>query len=467
MMCSPSATGSYRSFDPVISINSRFSPLCSRAIASRAVLPTILLGLGVLGAAPAPGPSDASSQRSAALQNRDRAWDGGVAPRWWRGNTHTHTLWSDGDAPPDLVAKQYKAAGYHFLILSDHNVLSRGERWFPVDETGRLTPQRLEQIESDLGREEIVLRGGESGQEGSGPLELRLATLAETRARFEEADRFLLIEGEEITDSFEGRPIHVNGLNLSETIPPQGGTSFLETVQRNFDAVSEQGRRLGRPTLAHLNHPNFQWAIRGASDFVALKGPAFLEIYNGHPATREAGDGQHLSVESLWDEINIGRAMVGLPLALGIASDDSHHHFEKAPNRSSMGRGWITVRSPKLEANSIIEAVGRGDFYASCGVELEDLRFDGHTLTLDIDARPGLTYRTIFIGATRDSEGNWAARILATTASDPAVFELSGRELFVRARVTSSRFHPNPQDDAPGPAEHEQAWTQPVQPRTD
>jgi hypothetical protein len=24
-------------------------------------------------------------------------------PRWWKGNTHTHTLWSDGDGAPELV----------------------------------------------------------------------------------------------------------------------------------------------------------------------------------------------------------------------------------------------------------------------------------------------------------------------------------------------------------------------------
>ena len=41
-------------------------------------------------------------------------------PRWWKGNTHTHTLWSDGDGAPELVAGLYKEAGYHFLVLSDH-----------------------------------------------------------------------------------------------------------------------------------------------------------------------------------------------------------------------------------------------------------------------------------------------------------------------------------------------------------
>ena len=44
--------------------------------------------------------------------------------RWYKGNTHTHTLQSDGDSTPDEVTRWYKERGYHFLVLSDHNVLT-------------------------------------------------------------------------------------------------------------------------------------------------------------------------------------------------------------------------------------------------------------------------------------------------------------------------------------------------------
>lgn len=49
--------------------------------------------------------------------------------KWWRGNLHTHTLWSDGDDYPEVVAKWYKDNGYHFLALSDHNIFQNSERW--------------------------------------------------------------------------------------------------------------------------------------------------------------------------------------------------------------------------------------------------------------------------------------------------------------------------------------------------
>ena len=44
--------------------------------------------------------------------------------RWYKGNTHTHTLNSDGDSAPDDVAKWYREHGYRFLVLTDHNVLT-------------------------------------------------------------------------------------------------------------------------------------------------------------------------------------------------------------------------------------------------------------------------------------------------------------------------------------------------------
>src|SRR5690606_4788956 len=41
--------------------------------------------------------------------------------RWFKGNTHTHTNNSDGDSPPDVVARWYRNNGYDFLVLTDHN----------------------------------------------------------------------------------------------------------------------------------------------------------------------------------------------------------------------------------------------------------------------------------------------------------------------------------------------------------
>src|SRR5687767_1959449 len=55
-----------------------------------------------------------------------------VPHHWYKGNLHTHSLWSDGDDYPEMVADWYKRNGYHFLAISDHNVLHEGRRWLEL-----------------------------------------------------------------------------------------------------------------------------------------------------------------------------------------------------------------------------------------------------------------------------------------------------------------------------------------------
>lgn len=44
--------------------------------------------------------------------------------QWYRGNLHTHTTRSDGVLGPEEVIARYREAGYDFLALTDHNVVT-------------------------------------------------------------------------------------------------------------------------------------------------------------------------------------------------------------------------------------------------------------------------------------------------------------------------------------------------------
>ena len=54
--------------------------------------------------------------------------------RWWKGNIHTHSVWSDGNDFPEMIAEWYRTHDYNFLALSDHNILSAGVRWMKFDD---------------------------------------------------------------------------------------------------------------------------------------------------------------------------------------------------------------------------------------------------------------------------------------------------------------------------------------------
>jgi hypothetical protein len=125
-----------------------------------------------------------------------------VTPRrnWWKGNLHTHTLWSDGDDYPEMVVEWYKQNGYHFLALSDHDILLQGEKWIDAKHN-HAGEQAFQKYLERFGRKWVKVRMfGDR-------LQVRLKPLSEFRCLFEEPDRFLLIQAEEITDN----RAHLNG----------------------------------------------------------------------------------------------------------------------------------------------------------------------------------------------------------------------------------------------------------------
>src|SRR5688572_14196173 len=124
--------------------------------------------------------------------------------RWYKGNTHTHTINSDGDSTPDEVVRWYREHGYNFLVLTDHNFITN------VD----------------------GLNSVHSAEE-----------------------QFIVVRGEEVSDKFGDKSIHINGLNVERLVKPQGGNSVVEVIQRNVNEIRDAR---GVP---HINHPNFGWAV--------------------------------------------------------------------------------------------------------------------------------------------------------------------------------------------------------------
>ncbi|HUE74521.1 MAG TPA: hypothetical protein VMP01_26880 [Pirellulaceae bacterium] len=393
--------------------------------------------------------------------------------KWYKGNLHTHSLWSDGNDFPEMICDWYKTRGYHFLALSDHNILSAGEKW--IDESKAQTRDAIGSLARY--RERFGDKWVET-REKDGKQEIRLKTLAEFHPLFEEQEKFLLIQAEEITDSFQSLPVHVNATNLRDLIKPQRGNSLRETIANNLIAVENQSKAVGQPMLAHLNHPNYGYAVT-AEDMAAVLEEKFFEIYNGHPGVNQQGDKQHAGMERMWDIANTLRIVeFQSPPLMGLATDDSHNYF--GTRGASPGRGWVMVRAEKLAAEPLIHALEAGDFYASSGIELAVVRFDAEKgrLSLSIVPQKGASYTTEFIGTLkgtpvtsepiRDDQGqevratrrysDQIGKVLGKVAGIKAAYQLTGDELYVRAVVTSSLAPENPSLEN----QKAQAWTQPV-----
>jgi len=381
--------------------------------------------------------------------------------RWWKGNLHTHSLWSDGDDFPEMISEWYRNHGYNFLALSDHNVLSVGQKWVKV-------AQIVQRAHGMMPVEQYRKRFGdwvESRGEGTSQ-EIRLKPLSEFRSLLEDRGKFILIQSEEITQVLGQRPIHMNATNVLEFIKPPGGATAVEIMQNALDAVQEQERRTGQPMLIHLNHPSYRWGLT-PEDFAQVVGEHFFEIYN--PGPWHPGDATHEPMERVWDIANTLRlTKFNAPMLSGLAVDDSHHYHRSGINQMNPGKGWIWIHSKYLTPESIINAIKNNAFYASSGVTLKDVQFHNNEIRIEIDPENGEKYTTRFVGTPVEHQlqlasGKYSPQVGMTFAEvqgTTATYKLTGKELFVRAVITSNA----PPESPSFPNQFKQAWTQPVRP---
>lgn len=165
-----------------------------------------------------------------------------MAAQWLKGNTHTHTDCSDGDAPLDQVAEWYQTHGYDFLVITDHNRVTDVGNWNSAD--GNL----------------------------------------------------LLLPGCEVSLSSEGKPVHVNSLGSASLPDFSAHGSIAEALQHGVDAVRAVGG------LPQINHPNYKWAFTD-QQLRSVTNYSLLEVFNSSTDSNNVGGGGRPSVEEIWDRL--------------------------------------------------------------------------------------------------------------------------------------------------------------------
>lgn len=368
---------------------------------------------------------------------------------WYKGNLHTHSYWSDGDNYPEMIMDWYKSHDYDFVVLSDHNTLAEGEKWKLIPKS----PSHESGFQKYLEKygDQVIYR-----EDSLGRIEVKLKTLAEYAPMFEKEGEFLIIQSQELTESFEKKPLHMNVTNIQKLIPAEGGNSIPEILQNGLDRVKAQRDSTGVPMFLHINHPNFVWAIT-PEDIIELNGERFFEVYNGHPQVNNYGDSLRPSMEVLWDKVQAAYLQAGKPLLYGLAVDDAHNYHVFDQNSSNPGRGSVMVLSESLDPASLVQAMERGDFYSTTGVRVKSIDFEGETLSLKIKPEAGVSYKIQFFG-TKTNRPDESGALLAEFKGKKASYKLGEDDMYVRAKVISSKLKENPYQVG----DFETAWIQPV-----
>lgn len=332
---------------------------------------------------------------SVAMQSGDAQQ---TTQRWYRGNTHAHTLNSDGDSSPEAVARWYRDHGYDFTFITDHEFIT-----------------------------DVAPLNAALGNDG----------------------KFLVLSGQEITQRVADaahpdgwRQAHVNALGIAGVIRPFGERNIARdmtiaaTYARHVAAIRAAG---GVP---QVNHPNYRWSVR-LTDMLDLPDSTLLEIWNAHVLVNNLGGADSaghraLATEELWDSL-----LTRGQLLFGVADDDSHSfrpEDAENPEATRPGRAWVMVRAPGLTRDAIVRALSRGDFYASTGVILRAYDVNPREISLTIESSNDRRFLIEFVGR--------GGRVLSTDTGTTARYRVTGSEGYVRVRITDSSGR--------------RAWTQPV-----
>lgn len=399
---------------------------------------------------------------------------GASAGQWYKGNLHMHSFWSDGNVVPEQAVAWYRDHGYHFVCLSDHQLVQTDTNVWREAGTKKFSTEVADAYLS------AYAATAQSKTEG-GKRFVRLQTVGELKRVFDKEGAFLMIPGLEVNRVVAGRQVHMNGINVHETIPYRYGDTPLETFTRIEAAVRAWGDEHGQKTLFMLNHPTWPYFDITPDVLIALPHVRFFELCNADGGPTFAPHPEWYTIEKFWDVVNAFRIEDGHDPVFGTGTDDTHNYTEPGAS-AAPGGAWVCVNAERLETDALLRAMYRGDFYASTGVALESVAFDEASGRLDVRVKPeeGVTYTVRFVTtkagfdrtvATFDdpAAGKRAARtgvryaeaigtVAATVEGHTATYELAPDDLYVRATVVSSRRPGFSGNNTPA---FETAWTQP------
>lgn len=251
--------------------------------------------------------------------------------RYFKANLHAHSTITDGKMSPQEVKAAYREKGYSILCLTDHNVVA----------------DHSDMNEPDF----LMLTGVEINTNQTGfhhrmPA-YHLNLIAKEPHRLWQPFRKV--------DPLEAAKPHVEKAEIAY----MSNAYDVEAVNAAIAEANRQG------FLVTYNHPG--WSLQGYHDYAPLKGLWGMEICNYGSMLTGYGDRENGMVYR--EFLNLGNRMVPL------ATDDCHK-----PN--GIGGAWVMVGAEKLEYASVIQALERGDLYASTGPDILELSLEGNTVTV-------------------------------------------------------------------------------------
>jgi hypothetical protein len=287
---------------------------------------------------------------------------------FFKGNIHCHSTLSDGKKSREALVRDYRARGYHFLCISDHDSY--------VDSP-------------ELNREDFILLPGlEWGVD--------------------------MIQGDRAVKTH-----HVNALaGTREMIAGAVRPVFKQherTPKREFgdaEIPREMGEYLReRGLFCIYNHPC--WSMVSPADMGTLEGYTAIEIYNHGSEVEQRTGGSPV----FWDILLRGGRKI-----FAAAVDDNHNKYPDDSIYSDSYGGWICVNAARLTHEDIVSAILAGRYYSSAGPVVKHYGVRGGEVFVECSPVKEINFVTDLIGQgqcrrsgdSRDSLTSAAYTLLGT-----------------------------------------------------
>jgi len=274
--------------------------------------------------------------------------------QFYKANMHCHSVLSDGSYTVEQLKEVYKRYGYSIIAFTDHNVL--------IDH-------------SDLNDESFMAITGYEMDVNDVPNDRAWNHTPCTHICFYSKDAH-----NTVMPCFNPKYINDNHADL-RAAQKYSGTPDYERVYTNVSDMIEKTCREG--FLACYNHPT--WSEQDLDDYRDIKGVFAMEIYN-HSCV--VGGYPEFNEHAYDDMLRRGNKI------FCIASDDNHDRFPEGHPRWDSCGGFIMIKAEKLEYGTIMDALEKGNFYASTGPEIYDLWTEGEEVHIKCSPVERICYTT-------------------------------------------------------------------------
>lgn len=263
--------------------------------------------------------------------------------KFYKANLHCHSNISDGALSPEELKELYKSHGYSVLAYTDHDVM------IPH-------PELCDESFIALNGFEVQFKGPIRSPGVANEKACHICFIAKSPDINEQPcwnEKYAYIGNAKS---------HINEVSVDSETNGFMREYTPECINKLISICRDKG------FFATYNHP--AWSLESYPEYTKYEGLNAIEIYNN--SAEMLGYPSYAS--NAYDDILRSGKRV-----YAVAADDNHNK----PSRNDAFGGFVMIKAKDLSYESITEALFNGDFYASSGPEIKDIRIEDNKIYIE------------------------------------------------------------------------------------